>query len=228
MAPETRYARSGEVSIAYQIVGDGPVDLVWIPSLAHHVELNWENPVVAGFLRRLASVSRLLVFDKRGTGMSDRVAGSATLEERMDDIRAVMDAAGSERAVVSGLGDGTLTLSVISTDLAGNVSSVRTVTVTKDTTAPGAPTAAYTDNNNVADVVSGTAEANASISLTKTAPAPTARYSTTANGAGAYSAAVAIENGKPNTPISVTYTVTATDAAGNTSSASTLSFNDTH
>jgi len=104
--PETRYARSGDVSIAYQVVGDGPVDLVWIPSLAHHVELNWENPVVAGFLRRLASVSRLLVFDKRGTGMSDRVAGSATLEERMDDIRAVMDAAGSERAVVSGLGDG--------------------------------------------------------------------------------------------------------------------------
>ena len=104
--PATRYTRSGDVSIAYQVVGDGPLDLVWIPSLAHHVEFNWENPVVAGFLRRLATVSRLLVFDKRGTGMSDRVAGSATLEERMDDIRAVMDAAGSEHAVVSGLGDG--------------------------------------------------------------------------------------------------------------------------
>ena len=128
---------------------------------------------------------------------------------------------------VSGLGDGGLTLSVISTDLAGNVSSVRTVTVTKDTTAPGAPTAAYTDNNNAADVVSGTAEANASISVTKTAPAPTAGYSTTADGAGAYSVSVAIENGKPNTPINVTYTVTATDAAGNTSSATTLSFSDT-
>jgi large repetitive protein len=128
---------------------------------------------------------------------------------------------------VSGLGDGGLTLSVISTDLAGNVSSVRTVTVTKDTTAPGAPTAAYTDNNNVADVVSGTAEANASISVTKTAPAPTTGYPTTADGTGAYSATVAIVNGKPNPPISVTYTVTATDAAGNTSSVSTLSFNDT-
>ena len=104
--PQTRYARSGDVSIAYQVVGEGLLDLVWIPSMAHHVELNWENPVVAGFLRRFASISRLLVFDKRGTGMSDPILGSATLEERMDDIRAVMDASGSERAVISGLGDG--------------------------------------------------------------------------------------------------------------------------
>src|SRR6266700_3523705 len=103
--PETRYARSGDVSIAYQVVGEGPFDLVWTPGLIHHVELNWENPPVAKFLSRLASVSRLLVFDKRGTGMSDRVANS-TLEDRMDDIRAVMDAAGSERAVIAGLGDG--------------------------------------------------------------------------------------------------------------------------
>jgi hypothetical protein len=128
---------------------------------------------------------------------------------------------------VSGLGDGTLTLSVISTDLAGNVSAVRTVTVTKDTVAPGAPTASYTDNNNVADVVAGTAEANASISVTKTAPAPTAGYVANANGAGSYSATVAIVNGKPNPPISVTYTVTATDAAGNTSAVTTLTYNDT-
>jgi class 3 adenylate cyclase len=105
-APETRYARSGDVSIAYQVLGEGPLDLVWIPSMAHHVELNWENPLVARFLRRLASIARLLVFDKRGTGMSDRVAGGETLETRMDDIRAVMDAAGSERAAISGLGDG--------------------------------------------------------------------------------------------------------------------------
>jgi hypothetical protein len=104
--PETRYARSGDVSIAYQVLGDAPLDLVWIPSLTHHVELNWENPIVAQFLRRLASVARVLVFDKRGTGMSDRLAGTETLEERMDDIRAVMDAAGSERALISGLGDG--------------------------------------------------------------------------------------------------------------------------
>jgi hypothetical protein len=128
---------------------------------------------------------------------------------------------------VSGLGDGTLSLSVISTDLAGNVSSVRTVTVTKDTVAPGAPTASYTDNNNVADVVAGTAEANASISVRKTAPAPTAGFSTTATGAGSYSVAVAIVNGKPNPAISVTYTITATDAAGNTSAVTTLVFSDT-
>ena len=104
--PKTEYARSGDVSIAYQVLGEAALDLVWIPSLTHHVELNWENPVVAQFLRRLASVARVLVFDKRGTGMSDRLAGTETLEERMDDIRAVMDAAGSERAVISGLGDG--------------------------------------------------------------------------------------------------------------------------
>jgi class 3 adenylate cyclase len=103
--PVTRYARSGDVSIAYQVVGEGLVDLVWIPSMAHHVELNWENPIAAGFLRRLASIARVLVFDKRGTGMSDRLAGSETLEVRMDDIRAVMDAVGSERAVISSLGD---------------------------------------------------------------------------------------------------------------------------
>jgi hypothetical protein len=129
---------------------------------------------------------------------------------------------------VAGLGDGTLTFSVISTDLAGNISSARTVTVTKDTVAPGAPTAAYTDNNNaVADVVSGTAEANASVSVTRTAPAPTTGYPTTVNGAGSYTATVTAEAGKPNTPISVTYTVTATDAAGNTSSVTTLSLSDT-
>ncbi len=128
---------------------------------------------------------------------------------------------------VSGLGDGTLTLSVISTDLAGNVSAVRTVTVTKDTVAPGAPTASYTDNHNVADVVFGTAEANASITVTKTAPAPTAGFSGTADGVGSYSVTVAIENGKIPTPISVIYTVTATDAAGNTSAVTTLVYSDT-
>ena len=104
-APKTRYTRSGDVNIAYQVVGEGALDLVFIPSLTHHIELVWENPPQAQFFRRLASLGRLLLFDKRGTGMSDRVAG-ATLEERMDDIRAVMDAAGSERAVLCGLGEG--------------------------------------------------------------------------------------------------------------------------
>jgi class 3 adenylate cyclase len=104
--PETQYARSGEVHIAYQVVGEGQLDLVWIPSLAHHVELSWESPPVARFLVRLAELGRLIVFDKRGTGMSDRVSSDTTLETRMDDIRAVMDAAGSDRAVVCALGEG--------------------------------------------------------------------------------------------------------------------------
>ena len=128
---------------------------------------------------------------------------------------------------LSGLGNGALTLTVISTDLAGNVSTARTATVTKDAAAPAAPTAAYTDNNNVADVVSGTAEANASITVTKTAPAPTTAYPTTADGAGSYTATVAAVNGKANPPIAVTYTVRATDAAGNTSGATTLTYSDT-
>jgi hypothetical protein len=128
---------------------------------------------------------------------------------------------------LAGMSDGAVTFTVISTDLAGNVSTARSVTITKDTAAPAAPTAAYTDNNNTADVVTGTAEANASITVTKIAPTPTATYSGTANGAGAYSVTVAVVNGKPNPAIAVTYTVTATDAAGNTSSATTLNFNDT-
>jgi len=104
--PETQYAKSGDVHIAYQVVGDRAIDLVWIPSLAHHVELNWENPVVAPWLERLAGLGRLIVFDKRGTGMSDRMSDDTTLETRMDDIRAVMDAAQSTRALVAALGDG--------------------------------------------------------------------------------------------------------------------------
>ena len=106
VSPETRYARSGEVSIAYQVTGAGSVDLVYAPGASQHVELNWENPPVSRFLARLGSLGRLIVFDKRGTGMSDRVAESPTLEARMDDIRAVMDAADSERAVLFGGVDG--------------------------------------------------------------------------------------------------------------------------
>jgi len=106
MTPQTRYAKSGDVHIAYQVVGDGQLDLVWIPSLAHHVELNWENPVVARWLERLAEIGRVIVFDKRGTGMSDRMSGDTTLETRMDDIRAVMDSAKSPRALVVALGEG--------------------------------------------------------------------------------------------------------------------------
>ena len=105
MQPEIKYAKSGEVSIAYQVVGGGPLDLVYIPEAWTPVEWQWEEPAYARFLGRLASFSRLILFDKRGTGFSDRVP-VATLEERMDDVRAVMDAAGSTRAALFGICEG--------------------------------------------------------------------------------------------------------------------------
>jgi pimeloyl-ACP methyl ester carboxylesterase len=104
--PRTRYARSGEVSIAYQEVGNGPIDLIWVPGYISHVEHFWKLPAMAAFIRRFASFSRLMLFDKRGTGMSDRTGRISTLEERMDDIRAVMDACKSERAVLMGISEG--------------------------------------------------------------------------------------------------------------------------
>jgi pimeloyl-ACP methyl ester carboxylesterase len=104
--PETRYARSGDVSIAYQVLGDGPFDVVFAPGYVSHVELVWEAAGIAAFLRGVAEQARVLLFDKRGTGLSDPVAGAPTLEERSDDIRAVMDAAGSERAALFGLSEG--------------------------------------------------------------------------------------------------------------------------
>ena len=106
MAPEIRYARSGDVSIAYSVVGDGPFDLVWTPGSLSHLDLTWEDEEKSRFFHALASFSRLITFDKRGTGLSDRVAGIADLETRMDDIRAVMDAAGSEAAAVCGASEG--------------------------------------------------------------------------------------------------------------------------
>ncbi len=104
--PRTRYARSGELSIAYQVFGEGPVDLVYVPGWITHLELGWQQPRVAAFFRRLASFSRVIVLDKRGTGLSDRATGYPTLEDRMDDLRAVMDAVGSERAVLFGMSEG--------------------------------------------------------------------------------------------------------------------------
>ena len=104
--PEIRYAKSGDVHIAYQVLGDGPFDVVWVPGGFSHVELNWTIPSRAAFNRRIASFCRLIIFDKRGTGMSDRAEGIANLETRMDDVRAVMDAAGSERAAVFGTSEG--------------------------------------------------------------------------------------------------------------------------
>ena len=106
MTPETRYARSGDVHIAYQVVGDGPRDLVFVPGWISNVEVFWEDPGVARFYQQLASFSRLILFDKRGTGLSDRVTNMPSLETRMDDIRAVLDAVGSERAVLTGSSEG--------------------------------------------------------------------------------------------------------------------------
>jgi len=104
--PETHYARSGDVNIAYQVVGDGPLDLVFVMGWVSHLEYFWQEPSFARFLRRLASFSRLILFDKRGTGLSDRVTALPTLEERMDDVRAVMEAVGSERAALLGISEG--------------------------------------------------------------------------------------------------------------------------
>jgi pimeloyl-ACP methyl ester carboxylesterase len=104
--PETRYSRSGDVHIAYQIFGNGPLDLVLVFGLVSNIELQWEFPEVVDFYTRLASFSRVICFDKRGTGLSDRAGGIAPLEERMDDVRAVMDAAGSQRAALIGISEG--------------------------------------------------------------------------------------------------------------------------
>ncbi len=106
MERETRYAKSGEVHIAYQVVGSGPIDLVQVPGFISHIEELWEDPLTARYLERLAGFSRLILFDKRGTGLSDRVAQVPTLEQRMDDVRAVLAAAGSERAAVLGVSSG--------------------------------------------------------------------------------------------------------------------------
>jgi len=106
--PTTRYARSGDANIAYQVVGDGPFDLVWVPGWISNVEVGWEVPEYRHFLTRLASFSRLILFDKRGTGLSDPVPlqDLPHLEQRMDDVRAVLDAAGSTSAAVFGASEG--------------------------------------------------------------------------------------------------------------------------
>ena len=106
--PETMYARSGDVNIAYQVVGDAPLDLVFVMGWVSHLEYCWREPSFARFLLRLASFSRLILFDKRGTGLSDRVPINQlpTLEQRMDDVRAVMTAVGSERAALCGVSEG--------------------------------------------------------------------------------------------------------------------------
>ncbi len=104
--PKTQYARNGSINIAYQVVGQGPQDLVLVPGFVSHLDLLWTFPEATSFLRRLAGFARLIIFDKRGTGLSDPVAEMSTLEDRMEDLHAVLDAVGSERAVLLGVSEG--------------------------------------------------------------------------------------------------------------------------
>jgi pimeloyl-ACP methyl ester carboxylesterase len=104
--PATAYAFSGDVSVAYQVMGDGPIDLVLVPGMVSHVEFMHEFPGYTAFMRRLSKFARVICFDKRGQGLSDRISGAPSLEERMDDVRAVMEAVGSERAAIMGFSEG--------------------------------------------------------------------------------------------------------------------------
>lgn len=106
MLPETKYAPSDDIYIAYQVTGDGPVDLLWAPGTISHLDLDWDSPAKSQFIERLSTFCRLIRFDKRGTGLSDRPTKMATLEQRTDDIRAVMDAVGSQQATVMGMSEG--------------------------------------------------------------------------------------------------------------------------
>src|SRR5918995_4497016 len=106
MLPDTHYARSGDVRIAYQVVGTGPRDLIFVPGYISHLEHAWDEPGLVHLISRLSSHSRVILFDKRGTGLSDRPGRLPTLEERMDDVRAVMDAVESKGATLFGVSEG--------------------------------------------------------------------------------------------------------------------------
>src|SRR5215217_5652616 len=131
--PQTRYAKSaGAVHVAYQVFGAGDVDVVFIPGFVSHVELTWQLPGLSRFVERLAAFSRVIAFDKRGTGLSDPVPVSQipTLDERMDDLRAVMDAAGSERAVIVGVSEGGPMATVFAATHPGRVSGLVLIATT--------------------------------------------------------------------------------------------------
>ena len=104
--PNTRYALSGDVNIAFQVMGDGPIDIILVPGIVSHVEFLHEFPGYTGFLRRLATFARVVTFDKRGQGLSDGISGAPSLEQRVDDVRAIMDDIGSQRAVLLGFSEG--------------------------------------------------------------------------------------------------------------------------
>src|SRR6202021_310382 len=104
--PNTRYAQSGDVNLAFQVMGDGPIDIILVPGVVSHVEFLHEFPGYTGFLRRLATFARVVTFDKRGQGLSDGISGASSLEQRVDDVRAIMDDIGSQRAVLLGFSEG--------------------------------------------------------------------------------------------------------------------------
>src|SRR6266704_515841 len=104
--PVTRYAMSGDVSIAYQTMGDGPIDLIIVPGMVSHVEFMHDGPGYTASLRRLSTFARVVTFDKRGQGLSDRISGAPSLEQRLDDVRAIMDDIGSHRAALMGVSEG--------------------------------------------------------------------------------------------------------------------------
>src|ERR1700727_1052484 len=104
--PNTRYALSGDVNIAFQVMGGGPIDIILVPGIVSHVEFLHELPGYTGFLRRLATFARIVTFDKRGQGLSDGISGAPSLEQRVDDVRAIMDDIGSQRAVLLGISEG--------------------------------------------------------------------------------------------------------------------------
>jgi pimeloyl-ACP methyl ester carboxylesterase len=106
MQPVTQYAKSGDVHVAYQVFGNGPINLIMVPGFVSNIENYWDQPDLARFLNQLGSYARVVTFDKRGTGMSDRVAELPGLDQRMDDLRAVMDAAGMEQAALLGVSEG--------------------------------------------------------------------------------------------------------------------------
>ena len=136
--PETRYAKAGGFNIAYQVVGDGPVDLIVVPGFISHLELLWSDPDWTRGIERMASFARLILFDKRGTGLSDPTPVLPTLEERVDDIRAVMDAAGSEQAALFGFSEGAAMSLLLAASEPDRVSSLILVgSLVTGTPAPG-------------------------------------------------------------------------------------------
>lgn len=136
--PKTRFAQSGDFSIAYQTIGSGPLDLLLVPPVTSHIDLNWADPNFTWFMRRLAKLGRFITFDKRGTGRSDRLVGAAPLEDRLEDITAVLDAAGSERALLIGLSEGSATAALFAAAYPARVlglammSSITTGTAQRD------------------------------------------------------------------------------------------------